>query len=801
MKTLLRSLSLSLLLSLCFCLPVLAQRYWVGSSVYQNNFQDASDLAQWSLVEDNGTGSWSLTSYNSAIVKVDNAAGGYAVRLFNVTGASPRLLALDKVNGIVEFQVLAVTGGTQQFSLQAQEYNAGGTFLAERTIIAPASMAGYYSVNLSSVAWNAATTQVRFMLAATNASAQQGTVEVNYFNYTTTNAKSWGNTANWSTSSGGVGGSSVPGVGEDVFFTGARNGICFLTAPVTIRNLNISGYTGTIDLRGFSLTVTGSATYTTGTITVTNGGTSLVLNSGNIANFNRFNGTVFRVGITGTTGRAFFDGSAFFSDVDLIRTGANSDNVGGSEFFGDVSLANTGTGRWRLASTTGDIFHGAVSLVRGTGAGALQVAYADNTFFEGDLTTNTSTASGLTFGEGGGMVTFAGGKAQTVSRTAGTIAPTLASMTLAKSGNAVTLATPVTIGSDATFTSGVMNTTAANPLIFPIYTTASGASDASFVDGPVRKALGILENFMFPIGDGGYYRPAGLSTLLGGTYNAQYIKGLHPFGTAKESGLSTVSTCEYWMVDQLAGIDASLTLTWRSAVCSSHGYVTVPSAMRVARWSGTAWQTMPLDVASVTGNAAAGSVSTLALGTFGNAFTLGSLSPSNPLPVTWTDFQGFLQDDKAVLAWETASEENSAFFEVQRSENGKSYTAIGTVPASGTTVEKHRYTFTDPDLLQAGRFVYYRLRQVDNDGAESYSDVVRVQLPSEHDLLPLRVYPNPATTPVVHLNKRTSVNITNALGRIVHSAADVQEVDTAGWPAGVYHIAGARGQGVLLVVP
>jgi hypothetical protein len=794
-----KTLSLSFVFVLTtLCLPVLAQRYWVGSSLYQNNFLSASDLAQWSLVEDNGTGSWTLTSYGSAVVKVDNAGGGYAVRLFNVNGGSPRLLALDKVNGVVDFQVLAVTGGTQWFYLQAQEYNAGGTLLNERDLTAPASTAGYYTVNLSSIAWLAATTQVRFMLVAVNASSQQGTVEFNYVSYSNT-SKNWSNTANWSATSGGTGGASVPATGENVFFNGAsgKNGLCFLTAPVTVGELTINGYTGTIDLRGSSLTTTGRSTYTTGTITNTNGGSGLVLNASATNVYNTFNGTVFRVGITGTTGRVFFEAANFFNDIDIIRTGsANDDGDGGNEFFGDVTLTNTGTGRMRLATLTGDIYHGSVALVRT--AGFLQFAQVGNTVVEGDLSTNTSSTN-LTVGSGGGTLTLGGRQAQTISRTVGTLAPTIPRLVLNKPAGAVTLATPVTISDDATFVSGIMNTTTTNPLIFNSYTTATGASDASHVDGPVRKALGLLDNFTFPVGDAGFYRPAGISTLLGGTYVAQYVKALHPFGTAKESGLTTVSTCEYWMVDQLSGFDASLTLTWRSAVCSSHGYVTVPSAIRVARWSGSAWQTMPLDAGSVSGNSTAGSVSTLALGTFGNAFTLGSLSPANPLPVTWTSFQGVLHDGQAALTWETASERNSAFFEVQRAENGKDYTAIDTVAASGTTTEKHTYAFTDPEVLTES--MYYRLRQVDHDGEESYSDVVQVRLPSEHDVVPLRVYPNPATTPVVHLNKRTAVTVTNALGRVVYSAEAVQEIDTSGWPAGVYYIAETRRRGVLLVVP
>ncbi|HSH67687.1 MAG TPA: hypothetical protein VLB84_18240 [Bacteroidia bacterium] len=32
-------------------------RYWLGTSTYQNNFTDSTDLGEWTMVEDNGTGS------------------------------------------------------------------------------------------------------------------------------------------------------------------------------------------------------------------------------------------------------------------------------------------------------------------------------------------------------------------------------------------------------------------------------------------------------------------------------------------------------------------------------------------------------------------------------------------------------------------------------------------------------------------------------------------------------------------------------------------------------------------------
>jgi hypothetical protein len=791
-----KSAYLLIFLLVATCLSATGQvtRYWVGKSVYQNNFHVVADLSHWLPVENNGTGTWTVTDHGSAILRVDNASGGYAVRLFNVNGASLRLLPLDKVNGVVEFQVLALTGGDQRFFLQAQEFNASGVYITEQNILVPSSTPGYYSVNMSAIAWNAATTQVRFIIAAANYSGQQGTVEFNYFNYSNT-IKSWNNASNWSATSGGPGGASVPGASDHAIFNGqsGTHGLCFLDAPATINNLTLSGYTGTIDLRGYSLTVNGAGTFGSGNITVTGGGTSLTLNTSGTTTFA---GTTFQVGITGTTGRLFFNDAAFYGDINLIRTGSlNDDSDGGNEFYGAVTLTNTGSGRLRMASIAGDVFYGPVSLVR-TG-GALQLAHVGTTILEGNLSTNTNSVANLTFGGGGGLTTFSGAKAQTISRTVGSLAPTISRLILNKSANTLTLATPVTISTSATFTSGIMNTSSVNQLLFDAWATTSGASDASYVDGPVHKSLGLLESFTFPIGDGGYYRPAGVGAVLGGAYTAQYFKAAQPYGTNKAAGLATVSQCEYWTIDQSAGLEASVTLTWRSSICSNSNYIHDISKIRVAHWTGSQWQIAPLELGSVTGDASAGSVSTVAIGSF-SPFTIGSTSPSNPLPVTWQDFRGSSQNGKAVLDWTTASEQNNDFFEIQRSATGMDFRAIGVVPGNGTTAEKHSYRFTDPELLMQP--MYYRLRQVDYDGKEDYSDVIRVRAPTELDQQPLTLYPNPATTPTVKLNKRTSVIVTGMSGRVFYSASDTQEIDTTGWPAGVYYVLDGFGHGARMIV-
>src|SRR5690349_9963770 len=84
-----------------------SDRYWVHKPFYENFFSTPAELAQWNLIEDNGSGSWVLTGNGTALLKMDNAGGGYANRLFNMNGASGNLLPLDRINGRVEIMVKA----------------------------------------------------------------------------------------------------------------------------------------------------------------------------------------------------------------------------------------------------------------------------------------------------------------------------------------------------------------------------------------------------------------------------------------------------------------------------------------------------------------------------------------------------------------------------------------------------------------------------------------------------------------------------------------------------------------------
>lgn len=66
-------------------------------------------------------------------------------------------------------------------------------------------------------------------------------------------------TTNWSATSGGAGGASVPGTSDDVFFNASSGGgTCTVTATQSVLSININGYTGTLDTNGQTITTSGT---------------------------------------------------------------------------------------------------------------------------------------------------------------------------------------------------------------------------------------------------------------------------------------------------------------------------------------------------------------------------------------------------------------------------------------------------------------------------------------------------------------------------------------------------------------
>lgn len=118
-------------------------------------------------------------------------------------------------------------------------------------------------------------------------------------------------------------------------------------------------------------------------------------------------------------------------------------------------------------------------------------------------------------------------------------------------------------------------------------------------------------------------------------------------------------------------------------------------------------------------------------------FALAS-SVNNTLPVELLYFEGELVNDKVQLQWATASEMNSAHFDVERSEDGSRFVSIAKLPAKGNSAVTNRYNYTD---AMASSTSYYRLKQVDIDGKFNLSKVIAISQKPVDALL--NVFPNP----------------------------------------------------------
>jgi len=153
----------------------------------------------------------------------------------------------------------------------------------------------------------------------------------------------------------------------------------------------------------------------------------------------------------------------------------------------------------------------------------------------------------------------------------------------------------------------------------------------------------------------------------------------------------------------------------------------------------------PFTPAFGTLNQANKTVTRVALPSFPNFYlTLGDRT--NPLPVSLTAFSATVVGSNVNLAWTTATEKNSAGFDVQVSTTGKSYRKIGFVASkSPNSQQQQNYTYVDTEAGKAGTR-YYRLRQVDLDGAESFSPVRTTSFSGTALAATTSAYPNPFTS-------------------------------------------------------
>lgn len=158
------------------------------------------------------------------------------------------------------------------------------------------------------------------------------------------------------------------------------------------------------------------------------------------------------------------------------------------------------------------------------------------------------------------------------------------------------------------------------------------------------------------------------------------------------------------------------------------------------------------------------------------------------LPVVLTNFKAKASEGKTVnLTWTTTYETNSAYFEVQRSTTGKSWSPLGSVGAKSESNATVSYNFVDGSPLNGQNI--YRLKLVDRDGTFAYSSLESVILKG---IQSINVYPNPVIDKfrVVTASgiEVVDVQIYSGIGRLVMEMKepDANGVDVKALPSGAY---------------
>lgn len=110
-----------------------------------------------------------------------------------------------------------------------------------------------------------------------------------------------------------------------------------------------------------------------------------------------------------------------------------------------------------------------------------------------------------------------------------------------------------------------------------------------------------------------------------------------------------------------------------------------------------------------------------------------------PVPVELTKFSAKATDKTNLLTWQTASERNSEWFEVQRSTEGNLWETKDRLKAAGNSASLKNYVWEDNHPLPIS---LYRLHQIDKNGENTYSKVVSIE---RNDHKTIKIYPNPIT--------------------------------------------------------
>jgi|GEM_PF-6391707 len=312
---------------------------------------------------------------------------------------------------------------------------------------------------------------------------------------------------------------------------------------------------------------------------------------------------------------------------------------------------------------------------------------------------------------------------------------TVYNLLVLNTGDGILLNDQLRLTNVCTFNDGIVSSSTSAPMVFASTATCTGQSDASHVNGPVKKESSSVLQFIFPIGNGLNYRPASVtpSSSIATTWQAIYYASGYANQLVKSS-VQKVSSLEYWLIDRTGSTSAQVGLSY--AVSSLTNLTTDVTKLVASHFDAVdaKWE-----AAGTTGGASNplnGWVYTNTNWASFSPFTLGTVVSSNAaLPVELVEFNLNCGLDNT-LTWTTASEFESDYFSVEGSLDGVNWEILATLSAAQYSNEITTYAHKVD-----GKYQYTKLNLFDLNGLKRELGSLVVNC---HKYVSFNTSPNPS---------------------------------------------------------
>lgn len=429
------------------------------------------------------------------------------------------------------------------------------------------------------------------------------------------------------------------------------------------------------------------------------------------------------------------------------------------------------SGTTSSGNNTGDYY----SKEAGASDGLLKVITGGTVVLEGDFISDANTSPIDDPATNNGTVEFRGtGATSQIGSTHGTATPfTFGKLVLNKTSGAYTLLDDVIVKDEVNFAGPGIVSTGANTFVMESTTTGklSGTFTGNdrFIHGNLRRYItGTSAEYFMPVGSAASsarYHPIGIapSALTGVTYLNATVGHTAKTGNNKDSTF-IVNNMKYNSTDPIIGTAENAAdndmLEWSiipDAVASGGTYSvnlyvanTDLSAaddnkfIVMKRHDASTTVTEFNFPASIPATDSPGRIynggNGYATGTGYTSFSKFVLAKSSHvLPIELLTFKGKCDNGDIILNWVTASEQDNNYFSIEKSSNGDLFIPVGTVETQdGDANHIQEYEYVN---LNESTSAYFQLRQTDNSGHSTVSDMIYVKgCAAEEGLVEVNAY-------------------------------------------------------------